>query len=341
MAALYLAAPAKEETWQRLASEDEEAQEIYWNTVPVFQIPRENPDGLAFAVRRLIEVRRSLDLLDFLSIADVPDELVVQVLAQAPIDHVRHIAAGGQPRIHSFDIEHLFGKLDRSPDVTDDLIAQLEIPYIQIMDDWQRQPALHREVLRQPSLFADFMSWAFKRSDGQVDDDVDEETRHNRADAAFTILWGLRGLPGLGDNGAVDAEVLGAWVNEARRLCRERARGEIGEEQIGQLLANAPVGSDGVWPCEPVRDLLDRIGSPHIGQGFTTGKFNLRGVTGRGIFEGGEQERSLADRYRADAARITSLWPFTAQLLRKLADGYESDAWRFDRESDWDDLFQS
>ena len=338
--AVYLAVPANIETWQRLASEAQEVQEVYWNTIPVFQISRENSDGLAFAVRRLIEARRSPDLVEFLPIAGVPDELVVQVLEQAPVDHARHIAAGGQHRIDSFDIGHLFEKLDRSADIPDELIARLEIPYIHLMDEWQRQSALHREVFRQPSLFADFISWVFRRSDGQVDDDVDEETRHSRADAAFSILWRLRGLPGLGDDGMVDTEVLGAWVNEARRLCRERARADIGDEQIGQILANAPVGFDGVWPCEAVRDLLDRIGSPYIGRGFATGKFNLRGVTSRGPFEGGGQERSLADGYRADGARIASSWPFTSQLLRKLADSYESSGRQFDGESDWRDLFQ-
>ena len=209
------------------------------------------------------------------------------------------------------------------------------------MDEWRRQPALHREVLRHPSVFADFISWVFKRADGQVDSDVDEDTRGKRAHAALQILWGLRGLPGRGDDGSVDVEILGEWISECRRLCRERDREIIGDQQIGQILANAPVGSDGVWPCEPVRDLLDAFGSPHIGEGFIIGKFNLRGVTSRGAFDGGGQERSLADRYRADAARIASSWPFTAQLLRKLADGYESSGRQFDQESDWRDLFQS
>ena len=41
IAALYLAGQANMETWQRLASEDEEVQEIYWNAVLVFQISRD------------------------------------------------------------------------------------------------------------------------------------------------------------------------------------------------------------------------------------------------------------------------------------------------------------
>ena len=341
VAALFLAGQANMETWQRLASEDEGVQEIYWNAVPAFQISRESTDDLAFAVRRLMEAQRSLDLVRFLSVVDVSNELVEQVLEQTPVDYANEIAAGRQRRIDAYAIGKLLEKLDQSDSVSNERIAQLEVPYIHIMEEWERQPALHREILRQPSLFADFISWVFKRSDGSTDGDVDEETRRNRAEAAFTVLWSLRGLPGQDDAGVVHADALGAWVNEARRLCQERGRGEIGEEQIGQILANAPAGADGAWPCEPVRDLLDAVGSQHVGQGFTTGKFNLLGMTGRGVFDGGEQERSLADGYRADAAKISSLWPFTASLLRRLADSYESSGRQFDSESDWRDQFGS
>ena len=308
---------------------------------PEFQISRESTDDLAFAVRRLMVARRSLDLVRFLSVVDVSNELVEQVLEQTPVDYANEIAAGRQRRIDAYAIGRLFEKLDQSDSVSNERIAQLEVPYIHIMDEWERQPALHREILRQPSLFADFISWVFKRSDGVTDSDVDEETRRNRADAAFTVLWSLRGLPGQDDAGVVHADALGAWVNEARRLCQERDRGEIGEEQIGQILANAPVGADDAWPCEPVRELLDAVGSQQVGRGFTTGKFNLLGMTGRGVFEGGKQERSLADGYRADAARMSSLWPFTASLLRRLADSYESSGRQFDSESDWRDQFGS
>ena len=165
VAALYRAAPANIEAWQRLASEAQEAQEIYWNTIPEFQISRENSSGLAFAVRRLIEARRSIDLVEFLPRAGVPAELVEQVLEQVPVDYAKEITAGRQHRINASAIGRLFEKLDQSDDVSDERIAQLEVPYIQMMDRWQRQPTLHREVLRQPSLFADFVSWVFKRSD--------------------------------------------------------------------------------------------------------------------------------------------------------------------------------
>ena len=143
------------------------------------------------------------------------------------------------------------------------------------------------------------------------------------------------------EDGSVDVEALSTWVNEARRMCRERDREEMGDQKVGQVLANAPVGEDGVWPCEPVRDLLDDLASCHIGIGFTIGRLNLRGVTSRGVFDGGGQERSLADKYRQDARKIGARWPFTAQLLRQLATNYEVKARREDQRADWSDQFES
>ena len=132
----------------------------------------------------------------------------MQVLEQAPIDSTNGITAGWRPQIDAYAVGCLLEQLDHSADIPDEFIARLEIPYIHIMDQWQRRPALHREILRHPSVFADFISWLFKRSDGQVDDEVDEETRRNRAEEAFTVLWGLRGLPGLDDASAVDSKIL-------------------------------------------------------------------------------------------------------------------------------------
>ena len=237
-------------------------------------------------------------------------------------------------------LAELFKKLDKSEHVTDDTIARLEIPLMDIVKQYRPELALHREIVRTPSHFADLITLAFKPSDA-LDEDVVDEKLEGRAMAAYGVLLGLRGLPGRLEDGGVDAEDLVAWVREARRLCWERGCKDIGDEQIGQLLANAPTGEDGAWPCEPVRDLLEDLASDDIGNGFAVGKHNLRGVTSRGIAEGGAQERSLEERVRNDALRLAPKWPFTARWLRAIADGYKSGARRHDNVAEWNDQFES
>ena len=59
-----------------------------------------------------------------------------------------------------------------------------------------------------------------------------------------------------------------------------------------------------------------------------------RGVTSRDLEDGGEQERTLVDRYRADAERSSDQWPRTAAILRKIVKSYESEARRNDESAE-------
>lgn len=108
---------------------------------------------------------------------------------------------------------------------------------------------------------------------------------------------------------------------------------------IGQILANAPEGSDNIWPCPPVRDVFENAGRRHhLGLGFRVGKYNLRGATWRGLTQGGLQERALAAQFRNYANAVNTRWPFTARLLRSLAENYEREGRNEDFEADWRDL---
>ena len=329
LADIYLAAPAGRETWDRIDDESQEVRTAYWKSIGWFSTGEWNAEDMAFAVRQLLSVGRPAVAAQRLVFESVPYELVIQILEALPVD----VDQGAY--VDTYHIAEFFKKLDRSDDVPDDVIARLEIPYLDVLAHDRPELALHRLVVRDPSLFADVMTWAFKRADGETEESVDDEVLKRRASVAFSALYRLRLLPGLMKDGSVDVDALSNWVSEARRMCRERDRKDIGDQQIGQVLANAPVGEDGIWPCEPVRDLLDDLGSHHIGIGFTTGKRNLRGTTSRGVFDGGEQERSLADGYRQDAKKTGARWPFTARLLRELAASYDSQARQEDQEADW------
>lgn len=74
--------------------------------------------------------------------------------------------------------------------------------------------------------------------------------------------------------------------------CDELGRLQSTEHQVGDLLANAPADSDGVWPCHAVRDVLEELQSREVMRGMHIGRFNARGAHWRD--EGGAQEREIA-----------------------------------------------
>lgn len=94
-------------------------------------------------------------------------------------------------------------------------------------------------------------------------------------------LENIKRIPGTDASGKIDQDELRAWVKEARALCAGFGRAEIGDQKIGQILSSAPVGTDGVWPCEGVRNVLEECVSPDVAKGVQVGVYNSRGVHAR------------------------------------------------------------
>ena len=174
------------------------------------------------------------------------------------------------------------------------------------------------------------MYWA---EDEPRDQDV-PPGRRAVATAGFAVLRSWRTPPGLSPDGTVDAESLRAWVTEARRLASASGRPATGDCTIGMVLAYVPPGSDGLWPAEPVRDLIEDLQSPAFENGLRSGKLNSRGLVWSSPADGGVQERDFAAQFRAWAERVADGWHRTAALLRQLADTYDEWAQREDDRSE-------
>lgn len=340
IAAIYASANSMELKYRltRLEAEDQSIQDAYWRRINWVYVEDAGGDMDAFAsaIESLLDVNRSVTAAQLIWNKQVPDELIVRTVEQIPQD-----LQSGSDQMHrdlGFVFSKLFERLDKSADVPRGVIARLEIPLIYAIMERRPNLALAEEALQEASLFADLVSLAFPSENGEHNDAVSDSDRDAQISFSFEVLSKLRGLPGETDDATVDRENLNSWVTEVRRLCKDRGNADIGDYKIGEILANAPVGSDGAWPCEAVRDVLEIAPSPeYIRSGFRTGKFNLRGVTSRGLFEGGAQERDLAQVYRSDASIIRGRWPTTARLLRGLADTYESTGQREDTRAKWTD----
>ena len=327
IAAVYLAAqPADKRVWERLGSEEASVQREYWRVFQPFLAEPRDADTMQFTTEKLMEHGRELEMLNLLSMTRLEPGFLIAFLERLPRNLNR--TRDGLARIsgEGYAIAQLFDQLDASPEVDESEIAKLEIPYLPIFREVRQDLAIGREVLKDPVIFVDLISILFKRSDGTSESTTSDEATERNAWLAYQILDKVKAIPGIRSDGSVDFEKLENWVLEARRICDERNRGVIGDQQIGEVLANSPTGSDGIWPCEPVRDLLENVRSTELGRGIFTGRVNQRGVTSRRAGEGGDQERELVDSYRSDAMRVLVKWPFTAKLLNDLADYYDRDA---------------
>src|ERR1700692_139081 len=100
------------------------------------------------------------------------------------------------------------------------------------------------------------------------------------AERGYKLLEAIERIPGHNDLGELEADRLAKWIATVRQSCAELSRADIAAMGIGKVLSHAPVGKDGVWPCEPVREVMEEIQSESMMNGAHTGVYNSRGVHG-------------------------------------------------------------
>jgi hypothetical protein len=210
---------------------------------------------------------------------------------------------------------------------------ELEWAYLPLLEYTRKPHAIYDRLAQDPDLFVDLVCYSF-RAEADATPRQANAAAEARVLRCWSVLKGWRRLPGTQDDGSVDDAVLSSWVRRARALLLERDRADIGDEYLGQLLSGSPVGADGAWPCEAVRSVVEATNSQHLDTGVEVGRFNARGVTTRGLLDGGQQETALANQYQKSADIVGARWPRTGRLLRRLADGYARDARREDESAE-------
>jgi hypothetical protein len=242
------------------------------------------------------------------------------------------VGPSGIPSL-DYEVGSLLDQLEKLG-ADDQVLVQLEWAYFPLLEHGGREAkALYRALGSDPDFFVRLVSLVYRGENErrrELDEDAAAQARN-----AWSILEAWRHqIPGAGEDGTIDREHLHRWVKEARLLLTEQERADIGDEQIGQILAGSPVGRDGAWPAEAVRELIEEIGSRSLETGIHIGKRNRRGATVRGVYVGGKQEHEMAARFKKWAAITTSEWQRTTRVLRGLAESYEREARERDAEAE-------
>ncbi len=339
------ALPIERWTWDQVAEIGGEIETTYWRRAPVFWMSDDSED-VGYAIRKLISVgraRHALPLAERGNKVHLPTDLLVEVLQEAARQRFESDGDSNEATMFQHYVAEILQLLDERNDVDRNALVALEWNYLRVLEH-SRRPAkvLLRALSEQPSLFIEMLSAVFRASEesGVVDPEP-EDPEHARAVAtqAYRLLELWNQIPGTRNDGTIDGEALEAWIKEARALAKAAGREDIADSRIGNMLSASPMGSDGNWPAEPVREAIDLFRSKPMIEGFQIGKSNRRGVTTRMPRDGGELERQEAAKYRTWAKAIAYDHPHTAKALDTLAESYDREARRHDEDAerlDWE-----
>jgi len=345
-AAFCLGLPFNKAVFDFLETLAKGVKKHYWENVKRYYLQDEDAKYANWVIEQLLAHKRPLAAVNaaaqFLhTIAretGLDDDLLartLEIVATDPADHET------MPRVSiSYDIVRVLRELQSNLDIDEKRLARIEWMYVRIFHHNDIQPvALLKEVMKNPSFFVHLICLIFKANppiEGEFSD-LSPESRRQQAENAWYLLELADQLPGQSDTQEVNAAQLQEWIEKVREECAQRNRRVIGDEYIGKLLSHSPSGSDGIWPHEAVRDIIEQYESRDVEEGIEVGLFNQRGVTSRTLGEGGKQERELAEKYRQQADEIKYMWPRTAAMLGRVADSYNRFAARWDLETELED----
>jgi transcriptional regulator with XRE-family HTH domain len=317
--------PTTRDSWA-LADADPLVAAEYWKRLHPFVV--EDAD-IADAARRYLTHGRNFAAVELIGHhaqkAGVGHALILEVLNAAVFAESTDKPDG----MFTYYVEKLFDALGDVSGEEETLVGRLEWGLLPAISRHERSPKiLTRVMLRDPELFVEAVTLVYRPHNSAKEDapSADEEGR-TKASRAYELLRSIRGIPGTKPDGTIDRDALRAWVTKARAELVKHDRLETGMQEIGQMIGATPTrGSDNVWPCEAVRDLVEAEESPDLEQGVRIGLYNSRGVTTRSVTTGGGPERALASQYEQYAKAVESRWHRTGEMLRAIAATFSHEA---------------
>lgn len=330
-ARILASAPHTRPIWELAAGYGQEVEDAFWRTAHPAWLVNCNAADLQFTLRRFLQSGRPRTALKSgqLEITNVEPELLAEIL--------EHVLAGEEPTSQlpdSWYIGEAIERLETSGAIDKSRLVRLEFGLFPALghEGEARTRSLYEAITSEPEVFTELIRILYKASSSADDGVISEEARAT-ATTAWRVLEHCYRQPGTRADGTIDSTISTQFIERARELCRQADRLIPADTTLGAILARASAGSDGVWPPEAVRDILDRAEHEDIREGFRRGVFKKHGSTSRAYDEGGNQERGLAETYRSYARSLQVSHTNLAAMLNEIARAYDSDGRRYDVEA--------
>jgi hypothetical protein len=311
--------------WAAIDTVGEPLRARYWSRVPYVADQAKDHDW-GRAIQNLLDHG---NLMAALIAVEQGNTNVSAAMTNQVLGALRaHVAAGQQTLRNSLDLFRLgrvISRLERDPGADASLVEYFGTLLAMTSADPRRAQRHLSTVIERDFLV---LVRQLYRPEGEAKPPPGAErtAREREAMAAYRMLEAWKGYPGQGLPTDEQEDHLHAWSKTMLDALAAEGRGAVGAIEVTKVLARAPAGGDGHWPCLAARRLLETAAYSRLADGLHTAKSNLRGVVSKSIGEGGRQEREIAAVFQASADFLRPDFPRTATMLDSLARSYDHEA---------------
>ncbi|MFA7434575.1 MAG: hypothetical protein WCZ72_12810 [Gemmobacter sp.] len=330
VAGFLVNAPQSMALWEFVETLRPEVHDHFWLAVKPHYIQSDS-DHLSFCMEKLLASGRPRTAMEAMGnrAMELSGDLLIRML--------RGVASGQEDNAtlaQSWHIARVFEALFKMECSQSELVS-LEFVYYPILEhDQYGVPNLMAEILRAPESFMELICLAFKPRN--ADREPIPENLQTAAQTAGTLIHSGRGAPGRSSDGEIDRDLFFSWINRVRDLAKEKDREAVTDLTVGAWLSDWPINQNlECWPDPIIAELLDQDDCEDIRRGFHTGVHDSRGVTTRMPYDGGEQERQVAEEFRCFSNHWQNSKPNLSAMIENLAKSYEYEAQRYDEDGLW------
>lgn len=317
-------------TWSFVEKLSDDAQVRYWQglgSVPAWLSDEDRKSG----VKQLLQHDNAAAVLR--SIKYNEDAFTGEEIA----DVLERNFASQSDALHELKLHHIqdfIEIMEACPKLERQRLLRMEFQLISAFGQFVVENALElqRELIENPDQLLFVISKAYKNDDGATDEPNEEEQRF--ATVAHHILMHLNICPGLQRDGTFSEIKFLNFFQHLKRRASEEGYSNGMQHVLGKLMAFAPKGENEYWPPPCICEVLDLPEHDRLRGSFQTGIYNKRGVTTRSPYDGGDQEREIAQRYDGYAEAIQIEFPLASECLSQIAESYRRDATRHDRSAE-------
>ena len=198
-------------------------------------------------------------------------------------------------------------------------VAQLELRYRGLLE-WKDMACFKGCLEHSPKLYADMISLIYKKDNEEVQEQ--KQTDERFISSIYALLHNAEFCPAISD-GKVDKVTLFNWITEFKELLEQQNQLGLFTYLLGRIFAYSPIGEDGYYPHEAIRDAIQQYGDESLENEYVISVFNRRGVFSP---TGGGAEQELANKYKKNADAVRLKYCKVASIYDKLYESYLRDA---------------
>ena len=327
--------PLNMEVWSKLEAMDKEVSKYYWENVRTFRLLDADDQAVEHYIGMLLKYGRPFSAINAISYTNYDNSQSIMSILLKYLEFQEHTENNGlsAKSIGSYEILKLFEKLYEDFNLDDMDIARLEVAYMPFFRFDGKPKGLTRCFKKMPELYVEFISIAFKPDNEDIINSNPAKAEHI-VRSAHDAIERFSEIPGCNEN-LIDENSFKDWMYRAERIAFESGYIIAYEICLGRLLSYSPLGSDGIFPHEIIRDYLETRVTETVTRNFVIGKMNQRGVHGATY---GEEEKRIAQKYKDGSSKMRIKHPKTASILDRLSEYYLDDS-RRDQLMEYEDFY--